>query len=106
MTKHYLWVWAGLMILLAATYELAWLKLGSWNIVLSLSIAGLKAALVLWFFMHLKHERALTRLFAASGMVWLSILLAISLSDFLTRNWTEMPGHWPLSQTVKPLEFR
>jgi hypothetical protein len=36
--------------------------------------------------MHLKYGPRLTWVFAAAGFVWLSILLTLTLTDYLTRN--------------------
>jgi cytochrome c oxidase subunit 4 len=80
-------IWAGLMGLLAATYVLAAVPLGSWNLVVSLGIGVIKAALVLWVFMELKDNTQLVNLFAGTGFYWLAILLVLGLADFLTRGW-------------------
>jgi hypothetical protein len=42
-------------------------------------------------FMHETHARRLTRLVSA-GFVWLTILIGLMLSDFLTR--TKIPAPW------------
>jgi hypothetical protein len=36
--------------------------------------------------MHVKYGSRLTWVFAAAGFVWLSILLSLTLTDYLTRN--------------------
>ena len=36
--------------------------------------------------MELYYDKGLVRLFACAGLVWLSILFLLTLSDYLTRN--------------------
>jgi caa(3)-type oxidase subunit IV len=37
--------------------------------------------------MHLRHSTMLTRIVVGGGLLWLAILIGLTLSDFLTRNW-------------------
>ena len=69
----------------------ALLKLGPWNAILNLSISVLKTLLVMAVFMHESGARSLTRLTSALGFIWLAILLALTLLDFLTRAPTPIP---------------
>lgn len=77
--------WVGLMILLALTVGLAFLPLGPFKPLSAYAIATAKAGLVMWFFMEMRREGGLPRLAAAAGFVWISILLALSLTDYLSR---------------------
>jgi len=86
-----------LMILLAATFLLAHANLGKLNVPVSMAIACLKALLVAIFFMRLRMSDGVHRIFALAGVFWLGILLTLSLSDALSRNWLPLPGHWPLT---------
>jgi caa(3)-type oxidase subunit IV len=53
----------------------------------ALAIAGLKALLVAFFFMHLMYTAHRTQLVTGAGLLWLAILLVLTLSDVLTRGW-------------------
>lgn len=95
----YVAVLVALMILLAATLVTAFVDLdkliagenhrgtGYWNMSVALLIAVLKAILIILFFMHVKYGSRLTWAFAAAGFVWLGILLTLSMSDYLSRNY-------------------
>jgi cytochrome c oxidase subunit 4 len=72
-------------VLLAATVLANRADLGFWNTPIALGIAFVKAALIVLYFMHLRYGSRLTRLFAASGLMWLAILLTFTFSDVLTR---------------------
>jgi len=85
--KIYFAVFTALIVLTATTTAISFLDLGPWNTVVALGIAFVKATLVALFFMHVKYSPPLTRIVVAGGLFWLAILLALTLSDFLTRGW-------------------
>jgi cytochrome c oxidase subunit 4 len=76
---------AALLALLAATYSISFLHLGVFNPILNLGIAVVKAGLVAWFFMHLRMASGMVRLFAGAALLWLVILFALGLNDWLSR---------------------
>ena len=54
--------------------------------IVALTIATLKAVLVVLFFMHLKYtSEKMTSVVVISALFWLLILLALSLADYSTR---------------------
>ena len=75
------------MVLLAATWGVAEISLGNWNIIAAMTIALVKMLLVILFFMHVRWATRLTWVVAASGFVWLLILFGITMTDYLTRGW-------------------
>lgn len=77
--------WAALLALLALTVTLAYQPLGAFNIVGALTIATIKAGLVIAIFMELSKSTGLVRVFAGAGFFWLMILLWLGLMDFITR---------------------
>jgi cytochrome c oxidase subunit IV len=81
-----------LMGLLVLTIMAAYFDLGSFNFVLAMSIAACKAVLILLYFMHVRYSHRLTGVFSAAAFLWLAILLIITVTDYLTRNWLQIPG--------------
>jgi cytochrome c oxidase subunit 4 len=81
-----------LLFLLLLTAVLAQFSLGNWGIALALGIAMLKAILILLVFMKLGETGSKYRIFALAGIVWLSFLLLLTASDYLTRNLILVPG--------------
>jgi cytochrome c oxidase subunit 4 len=77
--------WAALLLLLATTTAMAFVPLGTANLFISLTIAVIKAGLVLVFFMELKRSSGLVRVFAAAGFFWLMILIALTAADYTHR---------------------
>jgi len=92
--KTYYSVFAGLMVLLAATVAIAYIHLGEWNVVAALTIAFIKATLIILYFMHVKYSSRLLWIFVAAGFFWLAILFALTSADYLTRDWLPAPSGW------------
>ncbi len=63
----------------------AYAHLGRMEVVVALGIATVKTVLVGLFFMHLIHSGKLTWLILAAGVLFLGIMLALTMSDYLTR---------------------
>lgn len=89
--KTYIAVFLALMGLTALTVGAAFVNFGPFNVVIALGIAILKATLVLWFFMHVRHAGTLTKIFVATGFYWLLILLGFTLADYKSRAWESFP---------------
>jgi cytochrome c oxidase subunit 4 len=81
----YLLILAALVIGTCLTWGIAFIDLGIWNPVVALTIAVIKAVLVVLFFMHVFYSNKLTKLTVAAGFFWLMIMITMSLSDYLTR---------------------
>jgi cytochrome c oxidase subunit 4 len=76
-----------LMTLTCATWAIAFVNLGWGNPVVALTIAVIKAVLVILFFMHVRYSSKLTKITVAAGFFWLMILITLSLSDYISRDW-------------------
>ncbi len=93
--RVYLVIFSSLMVLTLLTVWAAFLDLpGSYNTILALSIAILKATLVILYFMHVRYSSRLTWVYAGAGFFWLVILLAFLMSDYLSRDWQRLPQGW------------
>ena len=90
--KVYYTIFGLLMVLTAITVTVAFLPLGQLNFPVALSIAILKATLVVLFFMHVKYSSALTKLICGTAFFFLLVLFGLTLSDYLSRGWFTAPG--------------
>src|SRR5258706_570821 len=86
-------VFGCLVVLMGATIGAALVDLGPLNNILAMTIAIIKAALVVLFFMQVRYGTRLTYVWAAIGFLWLAFLFG-TLGDYLTRNWIQVlhPG--------------
>jgi len=73
----------------------AHISLGPLSTAIGLLIATTKAILVVLYFMHIRHSNGINRIAAAMGVFWLGILISLTLTDYLSRNWLSLPGFWP-----------
>jgi len=86
--KVYVGIFAALIALTATTVWVATIDLGEWNAVVALSIACLKALLVILYFMHVRHSSKLTWVFVGAGVFWFLIMVAFTIADYTSRSWT------------------
>lgn len=83
-------IFGALLALTLATAGVAFIDLGGeLNSVVALTIAVVKALLVILFFMHVRYSSRLTWVFAGAGFFWLLILLTLTMADPLARDWLE-----------------
>ena len=87
-------VWAALIFFTGLTSAVSYLELGIFNIIVALLIAVTKASLVAWIFMGVRYTTTLTKLFVVAGLVWLSILVLVTFSDYSSRSWSYQPQPW------------
>jgi cytochrome c oxidase subunit 4 len=83
--RSYVLTWLALLALLALTTGSAFLPLGAFNVVVNFGVALVKALLVVFVFMHVRRGTPMIRVFAAAGVLWLSLLVGLSLTDFAGR---------------------
>ena len=87
--KVYLMIFTALMVGTALT---VWAGLqdfpGPLNVVIALTIAVIKATLVVLYFMHVRYSSRLIWVIFASALFWMAILFALTFSDYWTRGWS------------------
>ncbi|MCB1100753.1 MAG: cytochrome C oxidase subunit IV family protein [Kiritimatiellae bacterium] len=83
----YLKIFAALMVLTALTVAVAFIDWGFFNDVVAMTIAVIKALLVVSVFMHLKYSARLLWLIAGSSVVWFMVMVGLTLTDYRSRDW-------------------
>jgi|SRR5688500_17340653 cytochrome c oxidase subunit 4 len=82
----YFAIFGALMVFTALTVYVAFLDLGgTLNTVVALTIAVIKATLVVLYFMHVRYSARLIWVIVVAGFFWLGIMFVFTLSDYLTR---------------------
>ncbi len=104
-TRIYVRVFAALLVLTALTVAASFFDLGGGrlhyvNAVVALTIAVSKASLVVLYFMHVRWSSRMIWVFVGAGAFWLLILIGLTLSDVLTRQWIPALPPWGLG--LKP----
>lgn len=91
--RTYIFVWIALMCLTGLTGGISFINLHEWSTVIALVIAAIKALLVATFFMHLLYEKQkIVWVWSAVGIIWLSILIILTMDDYITRGFLRVPG--------------
>ena len=90
--KVYFIVYGLLVFFMALTIGAAQINMGgSLNNIVAMTIATIKAVLVVLFFMQVKMGTRLTWVWASIGFIWLIFLFG-TLGDYVTRNWISVTG--------------
>ena len=99
--KYYLFTLVSLIILTATTVYTAtmWDLPGYFNITLAISIAVLKATLVILFFMGLHWDRGLNLAFLLGTLFFITVFVVITLLDYASRSWIN-----PWGETLHSIE--
>lgn len=92
--RVYLTIIAILFFLTFVTVWVAFLDFGFLNTVIAVGIACIKALLVVMYFMHLKYSARVLWLYAGAGAIFFVILIALTLSDYRSREWFPAPKAW------------
>jgi cytochrome c oxidase subunit IV len=93
-------VFAALVLLTALTVAVAGVDLGSLNIYVALAIAGLKATLVVLFFMHLLYDRPYNRVVFLGCLLFVVIFISLVLKDAQSYRPSLTPGEAPAMKDV------
>ena len=79
------------LALLVGTVLTAWVAFydfpGPLNAIVALTIACVKAGLVILYFMHMRYSSRLIWVVFGAALFWLAIMFALTLSDYSTRGW-------------------
>lgn len=95
--KLYYAVFTALLVFTALTVLVAYLDLNPYlrglpvNAFVAMTIATVKAVLVVLYFMHVRWSSRLTWVFVSAGFFWLALLLGITMADYLSRPWQVFP---------------
>ena len=83
--KTYLAIFGALMVGTALTVYVAQFNLGRLNVIVALTVACIKATLVILFFMHVYYSSKLTKVVIGAGIFWFAILIVMTITDYRTR---------------------
>ncbi|HKQ99188.1 MAG TPA: cytochrome C oxidase subunit IV family protein [Pyrinomonadaceae bacterium] len=85
----YFVIFGALMVCTGLTVAAAFLDLDrvfhGANTVVALTIAVIKATLVVLYFMHVRYSSRLTWVIVAAGFFWLGIMFVFTIADYMTR---------------------
>lgn len=83
--KTFIFVWLSLLVLTIVTILVAKIDLGYFNVVVALLVATSKAALVIFYFMHLKYENKFFKFIVFMTFFILAIFIGLTFFDVAYR---------------------
>ena len=89
--KIYVSIFLALMVFTGLTVGAAFINLGAMNAVVALTIAVIKAVLVILFFMHVRYSSKMVMVLVIAGFFWMGIMLVLTMSDYVSRVWSSYP---------------
>jgi cytochrome c oxidase subunit 4 len=86
--RVYVTIFLALLVGTALTVAAAFLDF-PWqlNTIVALTIATIKATLVVLYFMHVRYSSRLIWVILTSALFWLAIMFSLTFSDYWTRSW-------------------
>lgn len=81
----YVLVWLGLLALTSITVTVAGISLGNYTLLVALTIAAVKSALVINIFMHIKFDEVIFKVFLLVSGLTLVIIFVLTFIDFTYR---------------------
>jgi cytochrome c oxidase subunit 4 len=98
--RTYFNVFAALMVLFILTVVAGHFHMGRFNLAIALTIAIIKALIVMLYFMHVRWSSRATWVFAGAAFLWLGIMLWLTTGDYMTRD--SRPGQAIFAPAVVP----
>ena len=97
----YIGTWLVLVVATAITVGASYVNFGSWNVLIALGIATIKASVVGAMFMHLRWDHKFHTIVFTFSLIFLGIFIAFTMYDTETRGRTDpKEGDRPASVTV------
>lgn len=81
----YFLIFGALMVLTAITVAVSQVDFGALNTPVALLIAGIKATLVILYFMHVRHSTRLTWVVVIGSFIWVGVMFVLTWGDYIGR---------------------
>jgi cytochrome c oxidase subunit 4 len=81
----YILIWLGLVSLTVITVSLSGLNLHGLTVITALTIATVKSALVMNYFMHIKYETMIFKVFIAVCIIIFIVMIVLTFFDLTNR---------------------
>jgi cytochrome c oxidase subunit 4 len=97
-TKSYFVVWVILLTCTVLTVWTGYMDLGKVNLPLALTIATIKASLVVWYFMHMRDAAGTNRIVFITSFVFMFVMIFGVFGDLWTRHEMSLPSAVPSTE--------
>jgi cytochrome c oxidase subunit 4 len=100
--KVYLGAWGTLLVLTVLTVAASYFNFGTWNLVIALLIATLKAATVALLFMHLYFDNKFHAIILSSSLIFLAVFIGFTMFDTESRGVADAKEHERAGDSKNP----
>lgn len=90
--KTYVLAYFTMLFLLALNVGIACLHLGWGNMLIGLIIGGMEAGVLVGVLMQGLYEKSLIHIVMGAAALWFLILISLTMTDYITRNWLPITG--------------
>jgi cytochrome c oxidase subunit 4 len=97
-TKSYFVVWGILLTCTVLTVWTGYMDLGKINLPLALTIATVKASLVIWYFMHMRDAAGTNRIVFVTSFLFMFVMIFGVFGDLWTRKEMSLPSAVPSTE--------
>lgn len=102
--RLYIGVGAALLILTGITVWVAKYDLGSINLIVAMLVAGVKASLVVLYFMHLKYDNRIYMTVFLLALLMLATFITLTMADTMRRGEINPIEAWPIRDQAEMYE--
>jgi cytochrome c oxidase subunit IV len=93
--RIYYRVFAALLALTLLTWGVSYVHFGGYlGIIVALTIATVKTALVVLYFMHVRYSNRLIWVYIGAGIFWFVLLVGVTMGDYISRPWLPISEGW------------
>lgn len=90
--KSYVLAFVALLVLMVINVGIAFINLGWGNMFIGVTIAVIQAAVLVLVLMQAYFEKPLIHIVMGGAILWFLILITLTFSDYITRNWLPVAG--------------
>jgi cytochrome c oxidase subunit 4 len=91
-SRAYVLAYLALMGLLLANVLIGMVNLGWVNMFIAVTIAAIQGGIIALVLMHGLFEKRLIRIVMGGALLWFMILVTLTMTDYITRNWLPIAG--------------
>lgn len=90
--KSYVLAYVALLVLMLINIGIAFMNLGWVNMFIGVTIAVIQVAVLVLVLMQAYFEKPLIHIVMGGAILWFLILITLTFSDYITRNWLPVAG--------------
>lgn len=90
--KSYVLAYVALLVLMLINIGIAFINLGWANMFIGMTIAVIQVAVLVLVLMQAYFEKPLIHIVMGGAILWFLILITLTFSDYITRNWLPITG--------------